>query len=173
MIIFNKTLRLLGISVVIFGITSCAGGKNGDPAYKLAQETPFEIESAYFQEWVAGVRGGGSGTNVHLAIVNVEEGVNLEELYFQKKIVKLENSPKDVDQYIAYFKNDNNRDVIMDIDPVKESQNTPAKPFPFDLDEDEAVISFYHNAELKYALISKMEKKPLLAYPAQRSDGID
>lgn len=168
-----RTLRILGITITAITIISCAGGKNNDNSYSLTEETPFKIGPSYFQKWVAGVRGGGSGTNVHLVIEELEEGVVLKELYFQKQVTTLYASKNEIDQFMGSFKNDENRDVIMDVDPVKEAQNVPPEAFPFDLDENEAVIGYTFNGEAAFALVSDMKEKPLLAYPSQSPKDID
>jgi hypothetical protein len=67
---------------------------------------------------------------------------------------------------VGYFRKDNGRDVIMDIDPVKEAANTPQTPFPFKLNDDEAVLSFLDGNFVRYTKISNIREEEMLAYPS-------
>ena len=66
---------------------------------------------------------------------------------------------------IGYFKNQNNRDVIMDGDATKEALNIPPEKIPFQLNENEAVVSYFENDKMVYYKISNIEEKEILAYP--------
>lgn len=158
-------------ALFLFSSVSCAGGK--DNGYVFVQNAPFTLGPVFYQDWVAGVKEGGSGTHVHITIDSYEEDVVLMHIYFRNKKVKAQNSPQYIDQYIGYFKNEPRPDVIMDSDPVQESQNTPPEKFPFQLEDDEAVLSFLHKEVVKYVKISNMEQKPMLAYPSTNPNGID
>jgi len=162
---------IFSLSVILFGLSSCAGGK--DTGYSFDQEPPFTLGSVYYQDWVAGVREGGSGTNIYITIDSYADDVVIMDIYFRNKKLKAQNSPQNLDQYVGYFKKQTKPDIIMDSDPVKESQNIPPESFPFQLEEDEAVLSYLHKEEVKFFKISKMEQKPMIAYPSTNSKGID
>ncbi len=164
-------MKLFSLIAIVFSVASCAGGK--DTGYSFDQEPPFTLGAVFYQDWVAGVREGGSGTNVHINIESYMEDVVIMDVYFRNKKEKAQNSSRHFDQYVGYFKNKARPDIIMDIDPIKESQNTPPEPFPFQLEDDEAVLSFRHKDEVKYVKISNMERKPMLAYPSTNNKGID
>jgi len=163
--------NLFSISLILFGFSNCAGGK--DTGYSFDQEPPFTLGEVYYQDWVAGVREGGSGTNVYINIESYAEDVVIMDVYFRNKKEKAKNSAQYFDQYVGYFKNKARPDIIMDSDPVKESKNTPPESFPFQLEDDEAVLSYLHKDEVKYFKISKMERKPTIAYPSTNKKGID
>ena len=156
------------VSVILFACYSCAGGK--DTGYSFEQEPPFTLGAVYYQDWVAGVREGGSGTHVHITIDSYAEDVVILDIFFSNKKEKAQNSPQYIDQYVGYFKNEARPDIVMDGDPVKEAQNTPPEAFPFQLKNNEAVLSYLHKDEVKYVKISNMERKPMLAYPSARND---
>ena len=162
---------IFSLSVVLFSLSSCAGGK--ETGYNFDQEPPFTLGVVYYQDWVAGVREGGSGTNVYITIDRYADDVVIMDIYFRNKKLKAQNSPQNRDQYVGYFKNQSRPDIIMDIDPVKESQNIPPEPFPFQLEEDEVVLSYLHKDEVKFLKISKIEQRPMIAYPGVNSKGID
>jgi len=163
--------NIFSLSVILFSLSSCAGGK--ETGFSFDQEPPFTLGDVYYQDWVAGVREGGSGTNVYITIDSYIDEVVIKDIYFRNKKLKAQNTPQNRDQYIGYLKNQPRPDIIMDIDPVKESQNIPPESFPFQLEEDEAVLSYLHNEEIKFLKISKMEQKPMIAYPGVNSKGID
>ncbi|GAB5400699.1 MAG: hypothetical protein Aureis2KO_22840 [Aureisphaera sp.] len=167
----KQITALLGLSVCIAGFSGCAGGK--DTVYSLEQQPPFNITGSYFQKWVAGVQEGGSGINVHLIIEGISEEIEVRNVYFRGQITKANSMPEQPDKFVAYFKKGQNRDVIMDSDITKEAKNTPLGDFPFDLDDDEAVISYFHKDTEKYFKISDIEEKPLIAYPGTNPNGID
>ncbi|MDC8005047.1 hypothetical protein POV27_13375 [Aureisphaera galaxeae] len=162
---------LLGVMACLASFSNCAGGK--DTMYSLEQQPPFKVTSSYFQKWVAGVQEGGSGVNVYITIEDISEEIEVRNVYFRSKVEKAKNNPSYPDKYIAYFTSNKNRDVVMDLDPKKEAQNTPMGDFPFDLKENEAVISFFHKDTEKYFKISDIEEKPMIAYPSTNPNGID
>jgi len=159
----NQVSKPLLIAILLLGIFSCAGGK--DTIATFEQEPPFTLGTVFYQDWVAGVQEAGSGTNVHVRIKSVTEEVEMLHIYFRNKIEKAQNSPQYVDQYVGYFKNKARPDVIMDGEPIKEAQNTPPESFPFRLADDEAVLSYELNNEVKYVKLSNMERRPMIAYP--------
>ena len=69
--------KILGLSLFIMEITSCAGSKD----FVFEKNPPFTVTQAYFQKWVAGVKGGGSGTNVHITLTAIKEELKIEEIF--------------------------------------------------------------------------------------------
>ncbi|AVI50648.1 hypothetical protein C5O00_05475 [Pukyongia salina] len=157
------------ISPVIFMalFANCGGSKSGNTDVKLEQDPPFSVKDAYYQDWVAGIKEGGSGTNVYLALENFTDKVVIEKIYFRKKITKAQISPQIRNQYVGYFKNDD-KDMVMDIDPVKEAVNAPREPFPFSLEHNEAVIAYRNMDVLKYTLVRDMRREEMIAYPSTK-----
>ena len=156
----SSALGLFFLTLLLFG---CCGSKTEESLYSITQSPPFIIENAYCQEWVAGVKGGGSGTNIYFSIKNLEPGILVNEIYFRGKIIKAENTNQNL--YVGYIQNDKNRDVIMDSNPIKEAENIPPKPFPFKLAEKEAVLSYIFKGREYYCKISDIIEKETLAYP--------
>ncbi|MAO07424.1 MAG: hypothetical protein CL596_01790 [Alteromonas sp.] len=162
-------IHLFFIAICNLLFFNCAGGKD----FQLEKNPPSQIRQAYFQKWIAGVQGGGSGTNVHFVIELEEQEATLEALYFQNEKAALRENPNKKGSYTANFLNESNRDVIMDESPVKESQNTPPEKIPFDLLKNEAVISYTIKGQTAYYKVENLEEKPLLAYPSTNPNGID
>lgn len=163
--IAKHIIKLLGITVLLVSFSSCGGSKANDSLYPFEEDPPFTLGEVYFQEWVAGVRGGGSGVNVHFTIEEYADEVKIKELYFRNKVVKIKRSPQNRDAFIGFFKTALNQDVVMDRDPAKEAENTPPEAFPFQLEKNEAVVSYVHNGETYFLVLDQMEEKPQLAYP--------
>ena len=81
-------------------ITSCATFKTEKDSFVLTQNTPFTIKNSYYQNWVAGVKEGGSGLNIYITIDDISEGVILKEFYFQGNIFEVKSSKKPV--FVGY-----------------------------------------------------------------------
>ena len=160
---------LVGVSFITLSVSNCGTAKTDS----FDANPPFEVGSAYVQDWVAGVQGGGSGTNFHITFLNIEEGVVFENGYFGKRGTALLSSPNVRVQYIGYFKNDINTNVIMDGEAINEAANTPPLVSTFNLAEDEAVLSYTIGGKLKHYKISGVERKEPLAYPGINPNGID
>lgn len=157
-------LALVKITVVLIGITtSCGPCKTKKDSLAFTQNTPFTIENTYSQKWVAGVKGGGSGLNLYVSINNISEGVIMKEFYFRDQITDVKASKNNL--FIGYYKNNENN-MIMDSDSKKEAVNTPPVKSPFQLENNEAVLSYEFNNKTYYHKISSIEEKDVLAYPS-------
>lgn len=151
-------LCLLFLAVLV---TGCRGFKSN----ALTRTPPFSLKSASYQEWVAGVQSGAAGTNVTIIFNTFTDTVTIDSIYFRKKRVKAKQSANNPLEYTGYFKNEA-RDIIMDIDPASEAQNIPPEPFPFDLKDNQAVLSYLHYGKKRYYKVKELEQSPPLAYPA-------
>ncbi|RMA65949.1 hypothetical protein [Ulvibacter antarcticus] len=161
----NFLFSLLGVSVLLFSFSNC-GSAQGSNTLKFEKSPAFVISEISSQNWVAGTPDGGSGTNIHLSFDEIATDVEIIKIYFSKKIEALKQSPSDSNKFTAYIKDKRRPDVVMDIDPVKEAQNTLEIDFPFELADNEAVIHYKENGSDKFYKVSNIEVKPLLAYPA-------
>ena len=160
---FRNIIALCTVSLVLFSFSNC--GSNQASSYKLTQDPPFTIADVFYQDWVAGVQDGGSGTNVHITFKDFTKDVRIDSIYFRNKTAKAKNTPQAKEHYIGYFKDKTNRDIVMDSDPKKEATNTPPEPFPFKLADNEAVVSYVQKGNTAYFKITDIRKKEMLAYP--------
>jgi len=165
-------MKYLKINLIVFsffglmaGVSNCEGSKSRKSEILLVQNPPFTIGNVYSQDWIAGTKGGGSGTNLFITFAEFSENIVVQDFFFKNKRVKAQVSPQNRNEYIGYYKNKINNDVIMDIDSVKESQNIPPDKIPFQLNEHEAVISYLYQGTVHYYKIVDIEEKPLIAYP--------
>lgn len=163
---FKNVFTLSIVSLLLLSFSNCGSGKTGD--YSLTKNPPFSIEDSFYQKWVAGVQGGGSGIDVHLTFINLDEGVTIDSVYFRNKIAQARQVSQDPIKYIGNFKTNLNREVIMDIDAKKEAKNTPPYKTPFQLEDNAAVISYSINGITQYYKVSNLREKEMLAYPQSK-----
>ncbi|RMB63272.1 hypothetical protein EAX61_02430 [Dokdonia sinensis] len=164
-----NTLKLIFILFISISMSQCGSSQ------QAPLEVPFNGGNSYYETWIAGVQGGGSGVNLFLDFKNVPEDVILKEAYFQemRATITLENG-----QYVARFKTalNNARDIVMSKDPVEEMVNTPSSKemFKFPLEENEAGITYMQNGALRYAKIANITFKESKPLPSQRpQNGMD
>lgn len=151
--------------------SNCGSGKTETSTYFFEENPPFRVEAASYQQWVAGTPQGGSGVNVFISFSTIQESVVFKEIYFRGKKTEVVTSAAVRVQYVGYFKNESKQDVIMDSNSIKEAVNTPPNKIPFQLNDDEAVISYEFNREIGYFKIENLEQKEMLAYPASNPKG--
>lgn len=131
---------------------------------------PFIITAPYYNSWIAGIEGGGSGINVFLPVSDTRN-IDIDSIHFrgEKAIVeKKENS------IIGRFKTTLNqsRDLIMSSNLKDEFQNKLIYKFdlsPFVLADNECVISYRLQNKRHYYKISDLKKVPHIAYPSAPS----
>ena len=165
----KNSIALIALSLLTLSMSQC---KSTNKA--LEENTPFNIQEAYFQSWIAGVEGGGSGINVFIPVTNLEEGVSLEFIYFRNNKAKLEVKPQNTSLYIGYFLTEGNTrkaDMIMSGNGLDEYGNEVPKvqkDIPFELKANEAIIEYNHNGEVKYMKVN-LEERESVAYPSLES----
>jgi len=159
--LFIKSNLLL--ILLSFGLSNCGSTQTKTIKYQLTEEPPFTIESVYSQDWVAGIQGGGSGVTLYITFSSVSEDILFNEIYFRENSIQATKIA--TNKIVGYFKNTLNSDVIMDSDAIKEAANTPPKKIPFQLQKNEAIISFSEKGKLHYYKIVSIVEKEMQAYP--------
>jgi len=134
---------------------------------EVSKESTSEV---YYQNWVAGVKGGGSGTNLFVskAIVKNKE---LITAYFKGRSVGFDPIHENSNVFIARFKGEANQryDLNMEEEAINEYGNrTPTKKdsIPFNLAINDAVVSYLENNRLKYIKFTNVPQKEMLAFPS-------
>lgn len=125
-------------------------------AQKLQKNTAFETSPVYFQKWVAGVKGGGSGINVFIPITTELKGVTLDSLYFRGNRVALQTKPSSPKLYIGRIIGNTNQ---------KEGYKSNGDKISFDLKDNEAVVSYSEEGKVKYFKIENISEKPMQQFP--------
>lgn len=144
-----KLLTLLSLGIILFSCKSSMFEKT----------TPFKIKKATYQHWVGG-QPGVSGIKITFELSNIKENVTLQNVYFKNTKEKLYLRNSDKNTILTANINTGNRDeidLVIHKDTNKEYGNKlpGAKlDFPFELKEDECVISYLLNEkEHLYKLI--------------------
>ena len=150
---------LLGI-FLICSLSNCANGQ------KVQEDAPVPFQQAYFSTHTGGVKGAGSGLNLYIPVGSFNDaGIALDSVYFRGRRAALETKPQNENLYIAYFKTSGKEkapDLIMSSDPREEYGNRPpqiVEEIRFELEEDEAMVSFKKNGKTGYYKITGIEQK--------------
>ncbi|NKI31160.1 hypothetical protein [Croceivirga thetidis] len=135
------------------------------PQKKLVSEAPVQLGAPTCQAWVGGMPESGSGMllTIPLADENLD-AQKLQQAYFRGKVadIKIENT---ADGWMAKANFLNGKlekpDITMDADAAKEVGNQPPsipEKFPFELAENECVISFLDGETIKYFKLSDIKE---------------
>ena len=128
---------------------------------------PISIEAPYFQSWVAGAQGGGSGVDVFLPVKDLNN-ITPDSLHFRGQRVKVIYK----DQYItARFHTLDNQlgKVILSNEPLAEANNKLlplGDNSPFDLPKNTCVLSYRLNNKRYYYKILDLTKSNFTPYPS-------
>ena len=147
-------MKIILALVIMVSFTKCG-------STEFIENPPFKITSATYNHWIGGVPGV-SGTNVTI-IYTADSNVTFDSIYFLKRSQKLElRESKGIKLMMGYFKNENpseKPDRILHVVAEKEMGNKPPalNNFPFDLKEDEAVISYQNGSKTKYFKITSLK----------------
>lgn len=154
--ISNPTFKSFTMLIILMTLFNCSSSK-----VKLEEKAPLEYSRPYFQEWVAGIEDGGSGVNIYFPNLVVKNNAIVDSVFFRKMKGKLRNGKA---SYFASLKKDMPQDIVMSDDPKAEYGNK-TQEFPFDLKNDECVISYIEKGETKYFKIVDLKEKEGEYYP--------
>ncbi|PTM07966.1 MAG: hypothetical protein DA407_09325 [Bacteroidetes bacterium] len=158
----NKIAGLLTLTLVLVSFSQCSS------AQKLQKNAPTAFGETYYEQWVSGVAGGPSGINVFIELKN--ESLQLDSIYFRGKVSKFEVKPSNKLLFIGRFINEtkDKTDMIISSNTNEEYGNKaielPLK-IPFELENDECVVSYKINGKTKYYKIANLIKKQSLDIP--------
>lgn len=139
---------------------------------KLQDKAPMSIGDVYCQSWVGGIQGAGSGINIFIpAETLADKDVVMDSVYFRGKKVKLETKPQNSKLYIGRISTSFNKpkNIIMSSDGNAEYGNKlPEIPekIPFDLKDNECVVSYKEGNKIKYFKIENVVEKMQQAFPS-------
>jgi hypothetical protein len=169
--IFGLSLMLL----VMVSFSHCSSTKKAqdknvkmEPEIKLQEKVPFEIGEVNFQRWTAGIQGGGSGIHLHISVLKSTSTIVFDSVYFRGLKAKIEIGKMD---YYASFETSHNQkeDIRVSSDPKEEYGNQMPKvveKIPFELKDNECVISYKKDTETYYYKIENLVEKEALNYPS-------
>ena len=157
-------LSILSSTLIMAFFTQCGSAQ-------FEKKAPFTINKAYYQDWFGG-RMGSKGTMVTIEISDVtHEGLVFDSIFFNEKINKLVHTISDNKQIITgnfpvTVLRDNN--IIIHADPREEMANKLPKStvnFPFELTDNECVISYIFKSKKRYYKIENLKKEKAIYYP--------
>ena len=141
--------------VSVFG--SCTSTKS------IREEIKMDSAQAYFQKWVAGIEGGGSGIHFYLEFKSaLPSDINLEKIIFRGYEVPFEK--QDDLHFIAKIKTENNQQKS-DSDTSKTISSSKNNTV---LEANEAVLIFSKNGKTFQQVIRDVKEKPMLYYPSAK-----
>lgn len=163
--LFKPALFAFIILFVVASFSQCSSSK------ELQEKGPITFGKVYYQAWVAGIEGGGSGINIFIPVEETALAhIKLDSVYFRGKVSKLETKTDDR-LYVGRFSTPANqqKDIKMTNEPYGEYGNTAtglSENFPFQLKNDECVVSYKDNSQTKYYKIENITEKARVEYPS-------
>lgn len=163
MINLNRGYKILSLLFVLIICTQCA-------SQQIDKKSPVEIKDAYFQKWISGIEGGGSGFMVYIE-VKEKTDVQLEYAYFKGKKIKLEHKLSEL-VYVGHYSVVSKRpELIMSDNPKEEFKNqlpNVEEKIPFTLKENECMVSYIKNGRKGFFKLQNITEREMEAYPMQR-----
>ena len=157
-----RTIKILSILFLLLGFSQCGGST-------LVKKSTLKVEKAFYNNWFGG-QPGVRGTKVEIHLKDASE-VIFVALYFQGKRTKVEVSKiEKFTRIIAHFSTSKrkNRNLILNADMTKELENTlpSLEEFPFQLKENEAILSYKKENKTLYFKIENIKKVQSIAFPS-------
>lgn len=152
----RKIIGLFMLTVITASFTQCSS------AQKLQKKAPTTFGETYYKQWISGVAQGPSGLNVFIELK--DDAIQLDNVYFRGKVAKFEVKPANKLLFIGRFINESTEktDRIMNSNTTEEYGNkAPEVPLniPFELAQDECVVSYKSNGKTKYYKLTNVVKK--------------
>ena len=148
-----KFLSFLVIAVIM----GCAN------TYKLEKKSNLNFTESYFKSWSSGVKDGGSGYSIFLLLdKNFDLKNNKTEIkgiYFKEKYASIKAQGEN--KFQAFVKDGSIVNVIVEKGKKEIVETKDDEKIPFELKENEAVISYLVNDKNKYVKIILNEKKTM------------
>lgn len=125
---------------------------------KLEISAPFTLGETFAQEWLTEEIPTKSGYDVIIAIVSLDEDeAVLHNLYHQGMMTDINIEMREIGMVaVAEF-------------PAKDQVQTTGQlneePFPFELRETEAVLSYVRKDKVRYIKINGIRQNPVVTYP--------
>ena len=162
----KKSFFCASLFLTIFMIVGC-GNK-----YQIEKQSVLDFSESYYQRWTAGVKGGGSGINIFLTLkpeVNLDDkNIQVEGIYFKEFYTELQFYPPTKFQGAIKTKG-NSKDafeLLQGGSANNESNKDDEKKveIPFQLENNEAVISYKEKGVQRYFKIT-LAKKTMMNQP--------
>jgi len=151
----NKFIVITFLSIII---TSCHSNAN---IKSISNSNLNLISPAYFEKWIAGVEGGGSGFNVFLPIKK-SSFVNFDSIHFRGQRVKALHRNNMVFGRFKSINNNQSEDIIIgNTDHEKNNSH-------FSLLDNSCVLSYRIQNKRMYYEFKNLDYKQSKPYPVTR-----
>jgi len=153
----NKIISIGIVTITSIFFLSCGSAKTINET-DFQKKPPFKVVATTYSKWIGG-QPGVNGISIHISIDNPK--ISLDTVYFRNNSAKLKLDKSISNQvYVGSFVLPNkNKNFNSDIDPKNEYGNQVpdiSQKIPFDLKEDEAVISYLFKNKRTYFKISNI-----------------
>lgn len=148
--------RILLVIITAVLTFQCAGKK-----YTLEENASLNPKQAYFLEWYAGIKVGGSGFNIYFPNLNGDKKVAIDSVFFRRMKGKLIEGRS---RYTAVLRKNSKHYADISKQYQDGRKLDKAAGFPFNLKENECVISYRENGQTKYIKVSNLAEKQSLYY---------
>ena len=152
----NATVILV---LTMFSYMGCA------PQKSFVKNPPFEVGEAVCYNWVGGRAESGKGTVVSIPLSSESiENITFQQLFFRGKATNIKTEKMESGWVLKgnfYDAKMEKPDRIMHSDSGKEVGNQPPmipKKIPFELSENEAVISYIEEETIKYVKLKDVKQ---------------
>ena len=151
------------IIVLTLSLSGCSSQK------KMVENPPFELGTATCQSWTGGRVESGSGLLLQIPVLSENlDNMKLQQAYFRGKIADLKLKSTDngwVAESNFITRAAGKPDMTMHADAKQEVGNQPPMPkekFPFELENNQCVLSYLDGDTVKYFKVEGIkEKKPV------------
>ncbi len=160
-------MKFLSLIALIIVVSSCSSQKITNTI------GPFEGSyQPYAQSWTGGIPGSGSGVNLFLTLFELDAS-KVQEVYYKGMVTSTVENITDPQPFIvARFQTEFNQqqDINMNLDPSKEYGNKATlkkDDFPFDLEDDEAVVKIASQGKIEYTKIKGIKLTSAMDLPSR------
>ena len=135
---FSKSITVCCITTMLF-LIGCSN------AYKLQKKAPLQFTKVSYQEWIAPIKVGSSGVQMHFANLTPEKSITIDSVFFRRMRGKLVATKG---KYVS---------ILVKRKPIAEGHIIMTKgPFPFKILNNECVVSYIENGVTKYFKIGNV-----------------
>jgi len=161
----NTLFYSLFLAVTFVFFIQCCAQKSEKIAKTIVLQKN-KTPKVYYQHWTAGVRGGGGGINLVIS-KSALPNITPIKAFFKNQEANIEHKKYD---FVARFKTTYNQTKDDNLQKEHLAKNNiskkHSKPFPFQLNDNEAVLSYLEKGNIKYLKLMHIPEKEMLAYPS-------
>jgi hypothetical protein len=125
--------------------------------FNFKKNSNLIFEESYYESWVAGVKGGGSGWNIYLTLEKkLKKNLQIEGIYFKQHYCKLNDQKEN--KYLGHILTSQNRgsNSVKTSEVTDENETTK---IPFILEGNDAVLVYFENKKRRYLKLTLREKE--------------